>query len=188
MDIFKYISIIIGIRNDDFTPLLTPRTVYENDRINLHKRVLKKLHNMSMQCALIFENEIYLKRSLADINNNEIKTFVQTNSDWDILIISELKTPIQLTDVDGYNLIKQITQQNDFANFYPNIYIVSSNFMTKVVNNQPTDNINIYVYTTPFLENLHTNCKKKKYTVGAVTNISILQTVEVKYIWRELVI
>lgn len=188
MDILKYIPIIVGIRNHDFTTLITPQTITDNDLCNIHKRVIKKFHDINMPCGLIFENEIYLTRNLANINNNEIKTFVQTNSDWDILVISDLKTATTLNAVDGYSRIKQITEKNNFSNYYNHIYIVSARFMTKVVNDESTDNINLYVYTAPFLDNLKTKSKVNKYTIGEVTDISILNAIQVKYTWRELIV
>lgn len=181
MDIFTYIPIIIGIRNDDFSPLITPKTIRENNKHTLHKRLLISLHNFhSYPCALIFENELYLTRNLADINNNEIKQFITTNTDWDVLVLSEINEPH--TDVDGYDIVKKIT--NNTTLFDSHVYLVSARFMQKVKNNTLSD-IQTYMYSLPFLSNVTSNCTSNKYTIGRITDISILRRQELKYRWSE---
>ena len=181
---------LVGVRSDDFTPLLTRKTIEESESVNVHKRLLSKVGELGVPCVLVFENEIYLTRSLADVNNNEIKHLVMTNTDWDILILNKLSTNLQVTlsDVAGYNLIKKIDQPCQFDKVCDRVYIASARVMEKIKLGESVDYLSVYVYTNPFINNLISKSASNKYSVGVVTNISVLRPVEIKYTWTELLV
>lgn len=180
MDIFNYIPFIVSFRNSASTPLNTPKTVYEPNFVNLHKRVLTNFINNGITCALIFINEIYTTRPLADINNNEIKTFLTTNTTWDYLILSPCEEAS--TVINDYSLVKKINNVTLFPNNY--IYIASGRFMQKTKTNQ-LSNINGYVYTSPFVDHFNIPSKNNKYSIGRITNIELLGSPDVQYEWAE---
>lgn len=185
MDIFNYIPFVVAIRNEDFTPILTLKTVTDTDKINIHKRLLCTLAVLGAPCALVFENEIYLTRSLVDLMHNEIKTFVTTNMSWDIIILSEYHG-FSTENVSGYNFIEKIKDTTTFP--HEQIYIASSRFMQKVQSNQLMTDIQVYTYNSPFVANLKTQCKSNKYSIGRITNITTLGDTEIKYKWNEIVL
>lgn len=180
MDLFSYLPIIIAIRNDDFSHIHTPNTIVSNDKHDIHLRVLKKLADLPYPVAAVFENEIYITRHLANLSNNDMKNFLLTNPTWDILVV-EAYTEAPSTPVEGYTLIEKV---NDNIFRSDKVYIVSSRMMQKAKNNNLTD-LQIYKYTSPFIENVESHPKTNKYTVSRVVGITLLDTAEVKYKWAE---
>ena len=182
MDIFSYLPVIVGVRAKDFTPVLATPTV-SNDLESIHKQLLIKLHSQGYPCALVFQNELYLMRNLLDINNNEIKTFLTSTPDWDILIVSPFTAQSFL--VPGFEYIEKVDNTSDF--FYSEIYIASEKFMEKIKTNNIT-NIQTYVYTRPFLQDVDSKSSSHTYTVGRITDIIYLRAQEIKYKWNEYAI
>jgi hypothetical protein len=181
MELFEYIPVIIGIRNDDFSPLITPRTITENNKRNLHVRVLSKLRNDGYPCGLVFQNELYVTRSLRDLTNNEIHRLITTNTTWDMIILSDCPNT-SLQAVPGYEILKKSADTSTFK--YTSIYLASARLMEKAHLGNLTD-LQVYVYSDPFLANIETSCKSNKYTVGRVTNIKLLGIQDVKYAWHD---
>jgi hypothetical protein len=60
--------------------------------------------------------------------------------------------------------------------------------MEKIRLGESVDNLSVYVYTNPFINNLISKSASNKYSVGVVTNISVLRPVEIKYTWNELLV
>ena len=179
MDIFSYIPVIVGVRAKDFTPVLTRATV-TGDLESVHKRLLTKLHSQGYPCAMVFQNELYLMRSLQDLNNNEIKTFLMTNPAWDVLILSPFVA--QANAVPGMQFIQKVDNSSDF--FCGEIYIASERFMEKVTTNNMGD-IQTYVYTKPFLQDMDSTSSSQDYTIGHISNIIHLRPQDIKYTWNE---
>lgn len=177
MDIFKYIPIIVGVRAKDFSPVLSTKKIIGTLE-NVHKRLLIKLHKQGYSCALVFQNELYLLRNLQDINNNEIKTFISSVPNWDILIMSPLNS--NSYEVPGFQFIRKLDNNTDF--FSEEIYIVSERFMKKV-EDEALWNINTYIYTKPFLQDLDSHVKSNEYTIGRITDINHMSQGELKYKW-----
>jgi hypothetical protein len=186
MEIFNYIPIIIGIKNSDFTMILAKGTIKNINEIDIHKRLLSKLYDDHYDVAMIFSNEIFLLRAMGNINNNEIKNFITTNTTWDLLVLNPFDSALNpISSVDGYNIIKKIDNTSTF--FYNQIYIASYRFMQKIKNN----NISIiesYVYTDPFLQYMQSTKTINLYTVGIITNITTLKTDNIIYSWNEIII
>jgi hypothetical protein len=181
---FPYLPILIGIRNDKFTHLITPRTITETSLQNVHLRVLKRLADLPYSCSLIFENELFLLRPLRNIYDNEIEDFVTGDETWDVLIVSPFNEST-LQDVPNHTLIKKVTDTSRF--YYDNIYIASSRFMQKVKSNN-LSNIQTYVYSDPFLENMTGPSLNNKYSIGYVVNIELLGVDELRYKWKEFLV
>ncbi len=180
MDIFKYIPIIVGVRAKDFITVISTKKVVDTLE-NVHKRLLVKLRKQGYSCALVFQNELYLLRNLQDLNNNEIKTFISTVPNWDVLIMSSLTS--SFIDVPGFEFIKKLENNTDF--FSNEIYIVSERFMQKI-EDEALWNINTYIYTKPFLQDLdsrYSHSNVNEYTIGRITNINHMSAGELKYQW-----
>ena len=182
MDIFSYIPVIIGVRAKDFSPVFTTTKV-EDDLENVHKRLLMKLHQQGYPCALVFQNELYLMRNLLDINNNEIKTFVTSNPNWDVLIMSPFSA--ESLEVPGFEYIRKVDNNSDF--FFGEIYIASEKFMKKIKDNELW-NINTYMYTQPFMQDLDSSHASNEYTIGRIIDIDHIKAGEIKYRWSDYLI
>ena len=180
MDIFSYLQIMICIRDKQCAAIVTPKLIQNDNKQQVHKDVLKKVFEKGNKTAFVFENELYLLRSLDDLSNNEIKTFVSTNTDWDILILSEIDKPT--IKLDNFNYIKKLQDDKTFNESY--VYIASARFAQKM--NDPNATIQTYVYDKPFLKNLSVEHSSNKYVVGEITNIKTLSEIEIKYTWSEL--
>jgi len=186
MEIFNYLPALVGIKNSDFTPILAKGTIKESSKLVVHKRLLTKLAENNYAATMVFENELYLLRNLKDINNNEIQKLITTNNSWDIIILNPFNESSS-TPIEGYNIIKKINDTSTFFCSY--IYIASANFLQKV-KYQNLNNIESYVYTDPFLNNLKSSptTKVDTYTTGFVTDITTLELGDVKYSWHEIII
>jgi hypothetical protein len=180
MDIFSYLEMMICIRDKQCAPIVTPKLVQNDNKQQVHKDVLKKVFDKGHKTVFIFENELYLLRGLDDLSNNEIKTFIGTNNDWDIMILSEIDKPT--IKLDEFSYIKKLQDNKTFNESY--VYIASARFAQKM--NDPNATIETYVYDRPFLKNLTVDHPSNKYVIGEITNISSLNQVEIKYRWSEL--
>ena len=180
MDIFSYLQIMICVRDKQCTPIVTPKLIQNDNKQQVHKDILKKIFDKGHQTAFVFENELYLLRSLDDLSNNEIKTFVTTNQDWDILVLSSIDKP--LIKLDNFSYIKKLQDNKTFDESC--VYIASARFLQKM--DDPNANIETYVYDRPFLKNLTVPHPSGKYVVGQITNITALNQIEIKYTWSEL--
>lgn len=178
-NIFTYVPIILGIINDVHSHFKTRNTITDNNIKNIHTRLLSKLYDNNIPCALIYENELSLTRNIADVNNNEIKNFVSTNVDWDILYIGNISEPS--TAIDGYSFIEKLstTQYDNHV-----VYLASSRLMEKAKNNNLTT-LNVYKYNSPFITNLILPVQSNRYTIGRVNHIFKLQANTIKYSWVE---
>lgn len=181
MDLFSYLPIVVAIRTDDFSHLHTTKTITETDPLNIHIKLLSKLHDDNFSAAAIFENEIYVTRQLHDISNNDMKTFLLTNTDWDMLIVSDYPETTS-TPIEGLTLVAK-AQDTTFR--HDKVYLASSRMMLKAKNNDLT-NLQIYKYTSPFIEHVNYVGKSNNYTVCRVTGINLLDTSDVKYKWIEM--
>lgn len=187
MEILNYLPVIIGIKNSDFTPLLNKNLIKNINPIDNHTKLLSKLYDANYPVSMIFSNEILLLRNLGNIADNEIKHFIESNSTWDLLILSPFDISIPVSSIPDYTILKKIDDTSTF--FYNKIYIASRRFMQKIKNND-ISNIESYVYTDPFLDNMETTpiviSKKNLYTIGIITNIKIIKVDNIIYSWKEL--
>ena len=179
MDIFSYLQIMICIRDKQCVPIVTPKLIQGDNKQQIHKDILKKVFDMGHKNAFVFENELYLFRTLDDLTDNEIKTFVSTNNDWDILVLSKTDKPS--IKLDNYNYIKKI-EGTTFDE--SNVYIASARFAQKF--DDPNATIETYLYDRPFLQSMTVPVPSGKYVAGRVTNISALKEGAIKYTWSEL--
>ena len=177
MDIFGYIPIIMGVRAKDFSPVISTKKI-AGDLESIHKKLLVKLKKQGYPCALVFQNELYLMRDLLDINNNEIKTFLTTVPNWDVLIMSPFDA--NTFEVPGFQYIRKVDNDNEF--FCGEIYIASEKFMKKV-EDDAVWNINTYIYTTPFMQDLDSISTANEYTLGRIVDIDHIRAGEIKYKW-----
>lgn len=182
-DIFKYIPLVLGVRNNNFSPFVSQNTISSSDVQEVHKSTLATCSTKSLPCVLIFENELYLTRNLADINNNEIRDFILANNvPWDLIIVSTVPDTCTLSDIEGHALLKKMDDTSVFL--YDKVYIASASFMQKCKNND-LSNIQTFVYTQPFLASVKSEIHNNKFIVGQVKNIMVLKSSEVKYTWAE---
>ena len=181
MQMFVYLNGIYAIRNSGFSPVIDNRAIVASSSLAVHEQLLRFLHDTSAKNAMIYENEIVLLRDLGNITDNEIKKFLTSTIEWDILVISPYHVD-DLNDVSEYSIVKKASS-TVFDPAY--VYIASEQFMQKV-KNYDIANTNIYVYTNPFLDSItHANISNK-YIVGKVVGITELASDEAHYEWQEI--
>jgi hypothetical protein len=177
--IFDYLSAIYGIRNTKNTPFIASQYKIQKSLVNVHLDILKYSYDHSASTALIYENELSLIRDLEDVTNNEIKQFMMTNPDWDILIIG-LNEIVNKTLQNGYTRIYKVNDSTTFYSQYA--YIASRRFMQKAKTNNLAS-LNTYLYTPTFAKNLGNTSTSNIYTVGLATNILLADSINMKYTW-----
>jgi hypothetical protein len=180
---FSYLDGIYAVRNSTFARINDPRTVIADSPLSVHKLLLTSL-NKSAKNALIYNNEISLVRELGDISDNEIKMFLSTFNDWDILVLSPYKDS-DLVDVPDYTIVKKAKESLDFSDKH--IYIASKQFMTKVENNNISD-LKVYVYSNPFLKLMYENAvsSSDKYLVSQVIELDSASATRLAYKWQPI--
>jgi hypothetical protein len=179
--IFGYISSIYSVRDKKSVPFYSPAGAVFDTLDNVHKSVLKHSYDKGDASAMIFENEMSLTRNLEDVNNNEIKTFLITNTDWDILILGQNNLPnVEL--VEGFTRIYKL---NDSSYNTRYIYIASRRFMQKIKNGD-ISSISTYVYKPTFITNFAIDVNANVYQVGLITDIMYANVLDVKYKWSPL--
>ncbi len=179
--LFPYLSLIVGIRDDEVSHIVTPNTIHEINPQEVHKKLLAKLANDGISTVLVFENELYLTRDLGDVNNNEIATFIATNNTWDLLILSPFSSYRTLKE-SGYTLISKLLDTTTFNS--NSIYIASNRFMNKVKNNDLSF-IQTYKYDSPFLNHIQNKFTHNKFTIGKISDINTLSVRDFKYKWND---
>ena len=176
-EVFQYINAMYCIRDDDFNPIHDTHIIETNDVTNqVNKVLLAKAFDDGNTNALVFQNELFFTRDIADTNNNELKYFLGTNATWDVLIFNP-RSDLPLEAVPGFSRIHRVTR-TDFI--IDKVYLVSRRFMQKVKDNNYTD-IQTYYYSNNFVDSLES--KNNKFIVGKLTNIQILRNGELKYHW-----
>jgi hypothetical protein len=180
--IFDYLSGLFCIRSSGNTPFIATQFKLSKPLRNVHLDVLKYCYDNGYSTALIYENELSIIRDLEDINNNEIKNFMLSNTDWDIMLIGVNEIPYTSL-VNGYTRVFKV---NDASTFYSNyVYIASRRFMQKAKTNNLTS-INTYLYRPTFITNIGNIPKASVYTVGTVTDIIEVDDSMLKYKWTPL--
>jgi hypothetical protein len=179
MSMFEYLNGVFCIRDSKFYVIHDAYTVNETDPKAVHLKLLNKLYWNNVNAVMVYENELIVRRRLGDITNNEIKNFMTSNSDWDVILLSPftgLSYPIE-----GYSILQQVnSNQFDMSS----VYIVSRRGMAKLINNM--SNLNIFVYLDNFLDNMKSApADQHHYTVGQITNIGHLERNDAKYTWVE---
>lgn len=182
-EVFQYINSMYCIRDDQFNPVRDPNVIVTNDITDIHKRVLSKAYDDGNTNALIFQNELFFTRQIGDVNNNEIKQFLGTNSTWDVLILNE-RTDLPLIPVGGYTHVHRVNR-TDFI--IDKVYLVSRRFMQKVKNNTLT-NVETYYYDNTFVDAALSADHTYKVKVGKITNVQLLKNDQIKYIWTRYAI
>jgi hypothetical protein len=181
MNFITRIPIICAIKNNIAAAI--DNVHYEintKNTLTIHNMLLSKLSDGNKFPALIFENDIYMTQIITDSIRTEIFGFITTNPTWDIIILSPIFLNLSLTHVSG-----NISKLNDNKIFYySSVYFASSRFMYKNKTNNVTD-IQTYVYTNPFLENMdnyiNNSGKNNGYTVGIVSDIKVFSLDNIKY-------
>jgi hypothetical protein len=180
---FQYLGGIFSIRDSASTLIVDNRAITATDPVTVHKMLMTYLYNKGTYInALVHEDEIALLRDLGNITDNEIKTFLSTFTNWDILILSVYNVK-DLVSVPGYTIVKKSSSATTFNDTY--VYIASRQFMQKAASNDFT-NLQTYVYTNPFLDSFSKNTHSNKYIVSQVVGLDNLDSVEAHYKWREI--
>lgn len=182
MDMFQYLKGIYNVRNSGYSLIKDKRGVTASSPIDAHKMLLAYLYAHNKENCLVYENELQVIRNLGDVNNNEIKNFLSTVSGWDTLILSPYDGT-DLEDVPGFTVLKKKSGSSTFTN--TEVYIASSQFMEKVKNNNLSD-LQIYVYTNPFLDSITHSARTDKYDICEVVGIQKLNSEETRYQWKEI--
>jgi hypothetical protein len=177
---FNYLSGIFGIRSDGNVPFISNNLKIEKPIHNIHIDVLKYCYDYGYTTALVYENEISLTRDLEDIENNEIRTFMMSNNDWDILIIGLNDIPFTSL-VNGYTRVFKVNDNSTFYSEYA--YIASRRFMQKAKTGN-MNALNTYLYAPTFFKNIGNEAKSNIHIVGAATNVIIADKIKAKYTWH----
>lgn len=177
-EIFQYINAMYCIRDSEFNPIHDSTIIETTDLTPVHKKIFSKAYDDGNLNALVFQNELMLTRELGDVNNNEIKEFLMTNTTWDILVLNA-RTDLPLVDVPGFTHVHKVTR-DDFI--IDKVYIASRRFMQKVKNNV-TSGIETYYYDSTFLSALDSKDGDYKVKVGKIIDVNILENDEIKYKW-----
>ena len=177
-EIFQYINAIYCVRDAEYIPVHDSRIIETSDLVDVHKSLISKAYDEGNTNALIFNNELYFTRDLADLNNNEIKEFLMTNNTWDVLILNSHKN-LTLETLESYTYLHKV-MSNDFN--IDKVYLISRQFMQKVKNNDIT-NVSTYYYTNTFVDSMPSKDSNFSVIVGKLTDVSILKNGEIKYHW-----
>ena len=97
-ELFQYINALYCIRESKFTPFHNKNVTTVTDMAATHKAIISRAYDDGNRTAMLFENELYFTRVIGDVNNNEIKTFLGTNTSWDVIILNK-RTDLSLTPV-----------------------------------------------------------------------------------------
>jgi hypothetical protein len=185
MNFITRIPIICSIKDYDNSIINNKgKEIITGNIITVHQRLLSKLNDMAIFPALIFENEIYMTQFISDSIRTELFAFITTNNSWDMIVVSPFFN-VSLTPISG-----NISKLNDSSTFHcSSVYFASARFMNKNKIND-ISNIQTYVYTNPFLQNMpHYINKPKysgKYSVGKISNVVVFSLVDIKYRWDTL--
>ena len=185
MSLFQYLGAIFSVRNSSSSVIIDNRSIKATDTKIVHQLLLSVLNSHGIhKNVLICEDEFILTRTLGDINDNEIKTLLTTDTvPWDILILSPYKNT-DLQPVEGYSKIKTSSMTALDTKY---VYIASSSFMIKAAKNNLT-NLNVLVYTDPFIDSLTKKKTSDEYIVSQVTSIKFLKPGQTQYHWKEFTI
>jgi hypothetical protein len=182
--ILSYLDAIFSIRDLESIRISSQDAILNEPLNDVHRDLLKYCYLKNYNNAFIFNNEISLIRDLEDTANNEIVSFIQTNIDWDLIIIG-INELTDITLIDGYTRIYKLNDTTTFHNEFG--YIASKQFMEKVINNQLTD-LNTYVYKPTFLNNTPSQSTSEQYIVTQADNLSVVEEDHIKYVWNEIII
>jgi hypothetical protein len=177
-EIFQYINAIYSVRDAEYNPVHDSRIITTDNLTSVHTRLIKTAYDAGNTNALIFDNELYFTRDLADVNNNEIKQFLMTNPTWDVLIFNP-RDNLPLETYGSFVHVHKVT--SDTFNI-DRVYLISRRFMQKVKDNITTG-IETYYYDNTFVDSMPSKDSLYKVIVGKLTNISVLQNGEIKYNW-----
>jgi hypothetical protein len=176
--IFNYLSSIHSIRNINNTPLAPSQFIISKPLPDIHFDLFKYTYDQGDNTTLIYENEVTLIRNLEDISNNEIRTLILTNNDWDIIIVGDNNIDNK-TLQDGYKYIYKVNDNVFHSQF---AYIASRRFMQKVKNND-ISTINTYLYTPTFLTTVSVPSTSTQHIIGTVLLINHADTLHFNYHW-----
>jgi hypothetical protein len=177
-EVFQYINAMYCVRDDKFNPIHDNKLIPTNDLTQVHRNILKKGYDDGNTNALIFNNELFFTRELADVNNNEIKQFLMTNATWDVLILNP-RDDLPLLDYGTFQHVHRVNR-DDFI--IDKVYLVSRRFMLKVKNNIMTG-IETYYYDNTFVDSIPSDDNNFNVVVGKITNVAVLKNGEIKYSW-----
>lgn len=177
-EVFQYINSMYCIRDEPFNPIRDANVIATTDMTSIHKSILTKAYDDGNTNALLFQNELFFTRQIGDVNNNEIKRFLGTNSTWDVLIMSP-RTDLALLPVATYTHVHRV-DRTDFI--IDKVYLVSRRFMQKVKENT-LSNVETYFYDNTFVNAASTVSTQHRVKVGKVQNVQLLATDVIKYVW-----
>lgn len=177
-EVFQYINAMYCIRDSEFNPIHDPTIIDTIDLTPVHRQILSKGYDDGNLNALVFQNELVFTRELADVNNNEIKQFLMTNTTWDILVLNP-RTDLPLETIAGFTHVHKVTRDEFIID---KVYLASRRFMNKVKNGVTTG-IETYYYDNTFVNALDSKDGNYRVKVGKIINVSILANNEIKYKW-----
>lgn len=194
MDLFQYIDSIMCIKylvQEHFTNSSFTTSLMNMSLEQVHAQIARYAHtNPRLNVVLVFDNDVQLMKNLtgSDINllvNNECKSFMTTNTDWDLIVIDDLPdaSAYNPTLVDGYNYVFKLDNSIRFPNVYQFPYIMSRRFINKVVANDMTS-LNVYYYQPAILRRFKPfSLPNPIYTIGVITRLYMLTSSTLKYKW-----
>jgi len=179
-EVFQYINAMFCVRDEFFNPIHDSTVITTNNLTQVHRDILSKAYDDGKTNALVFNNELFFTRDLADVNNNEIKKFLMTNATWDILVLNP-RTDLPTEQYGDFVHVHKVTRDEFIID---KVYLVSRRFMQKVKNNVTTG-IETYYYDNTFVDSITSPDKDNTYkvVVGHITNVSVLTNGEIKYTW-----
>ena len=171
------------ITNNKLNPVHSQQATIQNTIGNIHKSLLTYCFHQDINRALIFENQLTLSKNVIDID--EIQRFIDTNNDWDMVILGEC--PLIKDVALGYTYIYNCSSKLKFITNYP--YIASKRFLAKIKNNNRSS-INTYIYhpsmCNTFIE-IDNPKKITDFTVGRIDNLSIQsETKKFSFSWKQV--
>ena len=180
-NLFSNFSSIFCIRSSSLTPFITSATVVNTSFINLHKLLLQYCYDKNFANVLVFENEITLLDSLTDSQIAELTEFIDTNKEWDVLIIG--KNDLSTIPVNNLSYISHLKSTTTWVT--ASVYVASNKFMKKVKTNHRSM-INTYVFNPAFVKNTSFLNQNNNYTVGQISNMVPAAKENITYCWNAI--
>lgn len=162
-------------------PVFDKDTIITTDLLPVHKSVIIKAYDAGYNNAMIFQNELYFIRNLGDINNNEVKTFLGTNTTWDMLILSP-NAGLSTSSYLDYVHVKKVNR-TDFH--FDQVYLVSRRLMEKIKLNSIAD-VETYLYSNPFVNSIVDNSTTHNVSICKVSDIVVVKDEVIKYKWSRV--
>jgi hypothetical protein len=181
-DIFNSVKSMYCIRDQFFNPIRDRNDIKADDHFEIHVKLLTKVADNNDESALVFENEIFFTRNMANVNNDELKEFIKTNKTWDMILLHWRDDQVYKEKCPNYEHMYKARARNFTIG---HVYIVSSRLLEKI-KTLDLDNVESYYYTNEFVKSMSYKDTEPPYhfTIGKINDVSLLTTGEIKYSWN----